>query len=87
MELTGERSVCKQYRSLPCQQEQVALYCYAQHSNTKQLVYIVKHTQHTVNPLISPNVNPSCPVSLVQWQCFLLALITVLVSLKMSVTV
>ncbi|CAI9585823.1 unnamed protein product [Staurois parvus] len=29
---------------------------------------------------------PSCPVSLVQHQCFLLALITVLVSLRMSVT-
>ncbi|CAI9591771.1 unnamed protein product, partial [Staurois parvus] len=28
----------------------------------------------------------SCPVSLVQCQCFLLALITVLVSLGMSVT-
>ncbi|CAI9585141.1 unnamed protein product, partial [Staurois parvus] len=29
---------------------------------------------------------PTCPVSLVQCQCFLLALITVLVSLEMSVT-
>ncbi|CAI9561618.1 unnamed protein product [Staurois parvus] len=32
-------------------------------------------------------LTPSCPVSLVQCQCFLLALITVLVSLGMSVTV
>ncbi|CAI9543829.1 unnamed protein product, partial [Staurois parvus] len=31
-------------------------------------------------------LTPSCPVSLVQCQCFLLALITVLVSLRMSVT-
>ncbi|CAI9581276.1 unnamed protein product [Staurois parvus] len=31
-------------------------------------------------------LTPSCPVSLVQCQCFLLALITVLVSLGMSVT-
>ncbi|CAI9541507.1 unnamed protein product, partial [Staurois parvus] len=32
-------------------------------------------------------LTPSCPVSLVQCQCFLLALITVLVSLGMSMTV
>ncbi|CAI9583108.1 unnamed protein product, partial [Staurois parvus] len=32
-------------------------------------------------------LTPSCPVSLVQCQCFLLALITLLVSLGMSVTV
>ncbi|CAI9620987.1 unnamed protein product [Staurois parvus] len=31
-------------------------------------------------------LNPSCPVPLVQRQCFLLELITVLVSLAMSVT-
>ncbi|CAI9611099.1 unnamed protein product, partial [Staurois parvus] len=31
-------------------------------------------------------VTPSCSVSLVQCQCFLLALITVLVSLGMSLT-
>ncbi|CAI9607796.1 unnamed protein product, partial [Staurois parvus] len=31
-------------------------------------------------------LTPSCPVLLVQCQCFLLALITVLVSLGMSVT-
>ncbi|CAI9548916.1 unnamed protein product, partial [Staurois parvus] len=31
-------------------------------------------------------LTPSCSVSLVQCQCFLLALITVLVSLGMSVT-
>ncbi|CAI9607485.1 unnamed protein product, partial [Staurois parvus] len=32
-------------------------------------------------------LTPSCPVSLVQCQCFLLALITVIVSLEMSVAV
>ncbi|CAI9612808.1 unnamed protein product [Staurois parvus] len=32
-------------------------------------------------------LTPSCPVSLVQCQCFLLAVITVLVSLGMSVAV
>ncbi|CAI9622330.1 unnamed protein product, partial [Staurois parvus] len=32
-------------------------------------------------------LTPFCPVSLVQCQCFLLALITVLVSLGMSVAV
>ncbi|CAI9559414.1 unnamed protein product, partial [Staurois parvus] len=31
-------------------------------------------------------LTPSCPMPLVQCQCFLLALITVLVSLGMSVT-
>ncbi|CAI9592111.1 unnamed protein product, partial [Staurois parvus] len=45
---------------------------------------IVKH--HIVNPLIAPHVNPFCPVSLEKCQCFLLALITVLVSLGKSVT-
>ncbi|CAI9583671.1 unnamed protein product, partial [Staurois parvus] len=28
----------------------------------------VKHTQHTVNPVIAPDVNPFLPVSLVQLQ-------------------
>ncbi|CAI9621779.1 unnamed protein product, partial [Staurois parvus] len=48
----------------------------------------MQHTvkQHTVNPLITPDVNPFLPLPLVQCQCFLLALITVLVSLGMSVT-
>ncbi|CAI9584721.1 unnamed protein product, partial [Staurois parvus] len=32
-------------------------------------------------------LTPSCPVPFVQCQCFLLALITVLVSLGMSVTI
>ncbi|CAI9558848.1 unnamed protein product, partial [Staurois parvus] len=44
------------------------------------------HTQHTVNPLIAQMLTPSCPVPLVQCQCFLLALITVLVSLGIPVT-
>ncbi|CAI9574650.1 unnamed protein product, partial [Staurois parvus] len=40
-------------------------------------------TQHSTqgNPLIVHMLTPFCPVSLVQYQCFLLALITVLVSL------
>ncbi|CAI9587534.1 unnamed protein product, partial [Staurois parvus] len=29
-----------------------------------------KHTQHTVNPLITPMSIPSCPAPLVQWQCY-----------------
>ncbi|CAI9575567.1 unnamed protein product, partial [Staurois parvus] len=66
----------------PVSMNRLLLYYSAQQSNTKQLVCTVKHTQHTVNPLITPDVNP---VS-VQCQCFLLALITVLVSLGMSVT-
>ncbi|CAI9579065.1 unnamed protein product [Staurois parvus] len=52
--MTGERSVLFIHRSLLCQ-----------HSHTKQCAYseaqthgpIVKHTQHTVNLLISPHVN------------------------------
>ncbi|CAI9594288.1 unnamed protein product [Staurois parvus] len=40
--------VCTQYRSLPCEHEQAALCCSAQHSNTKQLVYTVKiHTAYS----------------------------------------
>ncbi|CAI9542222.1 unnamed protein product, partial [Staurois parvus] len=31
-------------------------------------------------------LTPSCPVPLVQWQCFYLALITALMSLGMSLT-
>ncbi|CAI9579429.1 unnamed protein product [Staurois parvus] len=64
-----------------------ALYFSAQQRNTKHTQHTVKHTQHTFNPLISQKLTPSCPVSLVQCQCFLLALITVLVSLGMSVAV
>ncbi|CAI9582555.1 unnamed protein product, partial [Staurois parvus] len=69
-----------------CQLLHTALYGSAQQSHTKQYADTVKHTPHTVNPLITPDVTPSCPVSLVQCQCFLIALITVLVSLGMSVT-
>ncbi|CAI9586184.1 unnamed protein product, partial [Staurois parvus] len=58
-------------------------------------VLTVKHTDtaqsktaHSTRlTLSSPHIlTPSCPVPLVQCQCFLLALITVLVSLGMSVT-
>ncbi|CAI9575786.1 unnamed protein product [Staurois parvus] len=30
----------------------------------------VKYSQHTVNPLIALMLTPSCPVPLVQCQCF-----------------
>ncbi|CAI9618535.1 unnamed protein product, partial [Staurois parvus] len=44
-------------------------------------------THSTQLTLWSPQMlTPSCPVPLVQYQCFSLALITVLVSLGMSVT-
>ncbi|CAI9591499.1 unnamed protein product, partial [Staurois parvus] len=60
--LTGERSVCKQYRSLPCQLQHAALYCSAGClPSTIHTQHTVKHTQHTVNPLIAPYVNPFLP--------------------------
>ncbi|CAI9555349.1 unnamed protein product, partial [Staurois parvus] len=40
--LTGERSVCKQYRTLPCQHQPAALHCSVVQSNTKQNAYKVK---------------------------------------------
>ncbi|CAI9567449.1 unnamed protein product [Staurois parvus] len=47
----------------------------------------VKHTQHTVNPLIAPHINPFQPSAISTVSVgFFLALITVLVSLGMSVT-
>ncbi|CAI9542384.1 unnamed protein product, partial [Staurois parvus] len=66
----------------------------AHHSHAKQCDYseaqthgpTVKHTEHTVNPLIVPDVNPFLPSAISTCQCFFLALITVLVSLGMSVT-
>ncbi|CAI9561714.1 unnamed protein product, partial [Staurois parvus] len=65
----GRRTVCKQNSSPPCQLVHTALHGCAQHSYTKQCAYseakthftIVKHTQHTVNPLIAPHVNPFLP--------------------------
>ncbi|CAI9611818.1 unnamed protein product [Staurois parvus] len=50
----------------------------AQHRHTKQCDYSEAHghslqsnsKQHTVNPLIAPMLTPSCPVLLVQCQCF-----------------
>ncbi|CAI9593450.1 unnamed protein product [Staurois parvus] len=46
-----------------------------------------ENTHTTQLTVCSPHMlTPSCPVSLVQCQCFLLALITVMVSLGMSVT-
>ncbi|CAI9571846.1 unnamed protein product [Staurois parvus] len=63
--------------------------CCAKFKGTKmQYNTCTQHTRHTVNPFLSPQMlSPSCPVSLVQCHCFLLALITVLVSLGMSVAV
>ncbi|CAI9571092.1 unnamed protein product [Staurois parvus] len=47
----------------------------------------VKHSQHTVNPLITPHVNSFLPSAFSTVAVlFFLALITVLVSLGMSVT-
>ncbi|CAI9554873.1 unnamed protein product, partial [Staurois parvus] len=63
------RTVCKQNSSPPCQFVHTALDSCAQHSHAKQCDYseiqthdpIVKHTQHTVKPLIGPHVNPFLP--------------------------
>ncbi|CAI9606729.1 unnamed protein product, partial [Staurois parvus] len=90
----GRRTVSKQNSFLPCQLVHTALHGCAQHSHAQQGAYseahrynpIVKHTQHTINLLITQMLTPSCPVPLVHCRCFLLALITVLVSLGMSVT-
>ncbi|CAI9575283.1 unnamed protein product, partial [Staurois parvus] len=57
--------------------EQYKAACFSSKTHTAHTV-----KQHTVNPLIAPDVNPFLP--LVQCQCFLLALITVLVSLAVS---
>ncbi|CAI9550436.1 unnamed protein product, partial [Staurois parvus] len=57
----GGRTVCKQYSSLPCQLVHTALNGCAQHSHAKQHSPIVKHTQHTINPLITPDVNSFLP--------------------------
>ncbi|CAI9570110.1 unnamed protein product [Staurois parvus] len=46
----------------------------------------MKHSQHTVNPLIAPHVNPFLPSAISTVSVIFLALITVLVSLGMSVT-
>ncbi|CAI9564718.1 unnamed protein product [Staurois parvus] len=56
-----------------------ALHGCAQHSHTKQCAYseaqthgpIVKHTQHTVNPLITLNVNPFLPSAISTVSVFL----------------
>ncbi|CAI9604331.1 unnamed protein product, partial [Staurois parvus] len=66
----------------------------AEHSHPEKCAYSeapthhppVRHSQHTVNPLIAPHVNPFLPSAISTCQCFLLALITLLVSLGMSVT-
>ncbi|CAI9586280.1 unnamed protein product, partial [Staurois parvus] len=57
---TGERPICKQYRSLPCQILHSALYGSAYQNQWKAHT---QHTvtQHTVNPLIAPDVNLFLP--------------------------
>ncbi|CAI9577441.1 unnamed protein product [Staurois parvus] len=45
-----------------------------------------KHTQHTVNPLIAPHVNPFLPSAISTVSVLALALISVLMSLEMPVT-
>ncbi|CAI9619734.1 unnamed protein product, partial [Staurois parvus] len=45
-----------------CQLGHTALDGCAQHSHSKQCAHSeVNHTQHTVNPLITPHVNPFLP--------------------------
>ncbi|CAI9553053.1 unnamed protein product, partial [Staurois parvus] len=61
-----ERSICKQYRSLPsapahcfvllCIAEQYRAICLDSEAHTQRIV-----KQHTVNPLITPDVNPFLP--------------------------
>ncbi|CAI9598561.1 unnamed protein product, partial [Staurois parvus] len=74
--LTGERSISCCFVLLCIEA------CLHSKTHTSQLV-----KQHTINPLITPDFNPFLPSVIVQSQCFLLALITVLVSLGMSVAV
>ncbi|CAI9542914.1 unnamed protein product, partial [Staurois parvus] len=59
--LIGERPVCKQHRSLSCQHGHAVLYLSAKLSHAKQCAYSEAHTQHKVNPLIAPHVNPFLP--------------------------
>ncbi|CAI9577440.1 unnamed protein product, partial [Staurois parvus] len=47
---------------------------------------IIKYTQHTVNPLIAPHVNPFLPSAISTVSVLALALISVLMSLEMPVT-
>ncbi|CAI9623924.1 unnamed protein product, partial [Staurois parvus] len=90
--LAGERPVLFTHRSLPCQFYLAYAGCRSCIAEPYKAVCLQckAHTQHTikqytVNPLIAQMLTPSCPVPLVQCQCFLLALITVLVSLGISV--
>ncbi|CAI9563453.1 unnamed protein product, partial [Staurois parvus] len=57
------------------------------HIQSSVLTVKHKHTQHTVNPLIVPHVNPFLPSAISTVSVFFfLALIPVLLSLGMSVT-
>ncbi|CAI9570644.1 unnamed protein product, partial [Staurois parvus] len=74
--------------SSPCQLVHTALHGCAQHSHTNSVLTVKhKHTQHTVNPLIAPHVNPFLPSGISTVSVFFfLVLITVFVSLGMPVT-
>ncbi|CAI9576339.1 unnamed protein product [Staurois parvus] len=73
----------------PCQLEHTARDGCAQYSHPNQCAYseehtpcpLVKHFQHTVNPLIAPYVSPFLPSAISTVSVLFLALITVLVSL------
>ncbi|CAI9566944.1 unnamed protein product [Staurois parvus] len=64
----------------------------AEQRHPEQCAYIeehpppVKHSYHTVNPLIAPHVKPFLPSAISTVSVLFVALITVLVSLGMSVT-
>ncbi|CAI9618572.1 unnamed protein product, partial [Staurois parvus] len=62
------------------------LLCMALNSNAIQRNTAHTVKQHTVNPLITPHVNPFLPSAISIVLVLLLALITVLVSLGMPVT-
>ncbi|CAI9603242.1 unnamed protein product, partial [Staurois parvus] len=70
----GETLIC--CCVLLCTTEKYTAVCLHSKTHTEHTV-----KQHTVNPLITQMLTPFCPVLLVQCQCILLALITVLVSL------
>ncbi|CAI9621901.1 unnamed protein product, partial [Staurois parvus] len=85
----GRRTVSFTNSSPPCQLRHTALDGCAQHSHPKQCAYSeahIKHSLHTVNPLIAPHVNPFLSSTISTVLVLFLVLITVLVSLGMSVT-
>ncbi|CAI9581075.1 unnamed protein product, partial [Staurois parvus] len=71
----GERPVSFTHRSLPCQCVIRRLPGAAHCSHPDQCAYseehpppprpLVKHSQHTVNPLITPHMNPFLPNAII----------------------